>query len=306
MKLAPTVFVLGLLVLVTSFTSGFDGASATLASDTKAPAALGRVVVVGASVSAGFGLDPRADPFQGQTSRLKLAQIVDASIVGAHAAPLDESDLLFFSAAKATAKRLAKEAGAAKPTLVVALDYLFWLGYGAGDEKERIGRLEDGLKALEGVKGTVLLGDLPDFNGAKVDRLMLPPESIPPSAVIARLNEKCANWAKRRKNVVLVPVASLFSKLTKGEAFTVRGQEFDASAQRRLMQSDGLHTTLEGTCALWVLAVDAWLATQPAGLDETAFELDVAELARKSGAVLGGGAGASESKVRRSFAGAGR
>lgn len=306
MKLALTTFVLSFVALVTSFAPVLDGGTATLAADAKAPAALGKVVIVGASVSAGYGLDPRADAFQGQTSRLRLAQIVDASIVGAHPAPLDESDILFFSAAQATAKRIAKEASASKPTLVVALDYLFWLGYGAGDEQERVERLEVGLKALEGVKGTVLLGDLPDFNGVRVDPFMLPKESIPPASVIAKLNEKCAGWAKKRKNVVVVPVASLFTRLSKGEAFAVRGNSFDASARSRLMQADGLHTTLEGTCALWVLAVDAWLATNPAGIDEAAFVFDVAELAKQSGAVLEAEARGSKSKTQRSFAGAGR
>lgn len=247
-----------------------------------APAALSKPVIVGASVSAGIGLDPGADAFQGQESKLRLANVVEASIVGSHAPTVDLSSFVFFTAPKPTAKKSAKEAIEAKPSVVVALDYLFWLGYGDGTEKSRLERLDEGLKALETVKAPVLLGDLPDFNGVEVSRMMLAPERIPSKDVLAKLNARIVEFAGKHPNVVVVPIQETFRKINAGESFTVRGNEFGKDARSKLMQSDGLHTTLEGTCALWVVAVDAWLAKKPAGLDEKAFVLDVAQLVAKA------------------------
>jgi hypothetical protein len=246
------------------------------AKPAKAPAPLQKVAVIGASISAGVGLDPAADPLQGQQSKLRLVHVVHASVVGEHAPPLDLSDYMFFSAPKPTAKRRAKEAADAKASVVVALDYLFWLGYGPGDAKARLERVQDGLKALEAVKAPLLLGDFADFNGVRSS--MLSPDAVPPTEVIDQLNERIAEWAKDRKNVVVVPIREMFRKVIAGEPFEVRGNAFDANAKKRLMQDDGLHTSLEGTCALWVLAVDSWLATKPEGVDESAFVLDVAKL----------------------------
>lgn len=247
-----------------------------------APAPLAKPAVIGASVSAGVGLDTTADPFQGQESKLRLSNVVDASIVGTHDAILDLASFMFFSAPKPTAKKSAKEVVEAKPSLVVAIDYLFWLGFGPGDEKARLERIEDGLKALEAVKSPLLLGDLPDFNGVTVSRMMLAPESIPTRDVLAHLNARIAEWAKKRSNVVVVPIEETFRKLNAGEEFTVRGNAFGKDARAKFMQKDGLHTTLEGTCALWVVAVDAWLATKPAGVEEKDFVLDVAQLVAKA------------------------
>lgn len=252
----------------------------------KAPAALEKVAIVGASVSAGVGLDPTSDPLQGQESKLRLAHVVEASIVGAHGPLVDLSDYMFFSAPKPTAKRRAKEAVDAKPSVLVAIDFLFWLGYGPGSEKARLERVDEGLKALEGVKGPILLGDLADFNGVQVSRMMLAPEAIPPKEVLEKLNARIAEWAKGHKNVTVVPIREMFRKVNAGEEFEIHGNKFDKGARARLMQDDGLHTTIEGTCALWVLAVDTWLATKPAGLDDTAFVLDVAGLAEKAPGVV--------------------
>lgn len=285
------LFAVGLPLWLALFAAGAPFA----ASDVEAPAPLAKVAIVGASVSAGYGLDPSAAPALGETSKVNLARIVDASIVGAHATPIDQSDLMFFAAAKATAKRSVKAAVAAKPSLVVALDYVFWFGYGDGDPKQRLERLADGLKVLESARCPVLLGDFPDFNGAKVDPMMLPPSSIPSKDVLAKLNAACRAWAQGRENVIVVPVGELFRKLAAGETLEVGGNALGADARARLMQRDGLHPTLEGTCALWALAVDAWLATKPLDVDASALLLELGPLAAKAGAAPDA-AGASKSK----------
>lgn len=276
------------LLLVPSFTAPADG-PATVA---KAPAPLEKVAVLGASVSAGMGLDPSADPFSGAESKVRLASVIEASILGAHQPLADESSLLFFTAPEPMAKQTVKDAADAKPTMVVALDYLFWLGYGFGDEAKRLARLDAGLKALETFKCPVLLGDFADFNGANVNPLMLSPKAIPSAETVKKLNERVGAWAKEHANVVVVPIGATFAKLRADEPVEVLGNKFEKGATKKLMQLDGLHTTIEGTSALWVVAVDAWLATKPAGVDSSALELDVAKLAAKAPTVTLAGASA--------------
>lgn len=246
-----------------------------------APPALRRVAIVGASVSAGFGLDPEHDILSGRESQVRLASVVNASILGAHDSPVDRATMAFFMKPADFASKQAREVAEAKPSMVVALDYLFWMSYGRKEPGDKA-RFEAGLKALEPFTCPVLVGDLPDFNGVEVSPMMLPAPAIPSKEALAWCNERLREWAKGRANVVVVPVREMFAKLLADEPIELRGNSFAAGAKRKLMQLDGLHTTLEGTSALWVLALDAWLATKPQGVGATALELDVATLVRKA------------------------
>jgi len=243
--------------------------------------ALQRCAVVGASVSAGFGLDPGANAFAGEKSKLQMAQIVDASIAGPHETPHNGADLNFFSSPEGIAKRAAADAKAARPTALVAIDYLFWMGYGPGGDEKREERVATGLKHLEAFACPVLVGDLPDFRGAGTNPMYLPKESIPSAEALAAMNKRIYAWALDRKNVVIVPMAEMLRKLITDEPFTVGGTLFDKGSKPRLLQADNLHTTLEGTCALWALAVEAWRKAD-ATIPEDAFLIEVPTLAKKA------------------------
>lgn len=256
-----------------------------LAGDATATAAarvavLQRVAIVGASMSAGFGLDPEAGPFSGQESKVQLAQIVEASIVGPHEPVHNGATMMFFTAPEPTAKRSLATAKAAKPTVLVALDYLFWMGYGPGSDAKREERVTSALAMLEDFECPILLSDLPDFNASLPDPMMLPKESIPPAKTIVELNEKIGEWAKGRKNVVLVPQGEMLRKLIADEEIKAGGNTFEKGSRARLMQRDNLHTTLEGTCAMWAGAVDAWRAQDPS-IPADALVLDVVKLAER-------------------------
>ncbi|MBL8862225.1 MAG: hypothetical protein JNK02_09445 [Planctomycetes bacterium] len=243
--------------------------------------ALQQVAVIGASISAGIGLDRSSNPFAGEKSKLQLAQIVDASILGAHDAPWNGADFNFFSSPEAIAKRSAADAKAEKPSALVALDYCFWLAYGPGSDEKREARLEVGLKSLEAFTCPVLVGDLPDFRGAGTNPLFLPKESIPPAETLARLNKRLYAWADARKNVIVVPQAEFLRKLIADEPITVGATTYEPGSKPRLLQADNLHTTLEGTCALWIAAVEAWRAHSPE-LPAAAFLIDAPALAVKA------------------------
>jgi hypothetical protein len=164
--------------------------------------------------------------------------------------------------------------------------------------------VKSALAMLEPFTCPILLSDLPDFNASKPDPMMLPPQSIPPAETIAALNKVIVDWAKARKNVVLVPQGEMLRKLIADEEIQAAGNTYPKGSRSRLMQADGLHTTLEGTCAMWVTAVDAWRAADPA-LPADAILLDVAKLTGKvQGAAAPAKAGATvkPTKVKKTKA----
>jgi len=294
------------LHIVTTFVFAFASALPVAARVGDSPGATGtptkkaevaawkHVAVIGASVSAGMGLDPSANPFAGEKSKVQLAQIVDAAIVPEHDVPWNGADLNFFSSPEGIAKRSVADAKAEKPTALVAIDYLFWLGYGNGSDEKRLARVEAGLKLLEAFACPVLVGDLPDFHGAGTNPLYLPKESIPAAESLAQMNKAIYAWAKERKNVVIVPMAEMLRKVIVDEPITVGGVTFEKGSKSRLLQGDNLHTTLEGTCALWCIAVEAWRAADPT-IPADAFLANPTELAKKVEAA----AAAAPAKVKR-------
>src|SRR5262245_50711073 len=100
---------------------------------------LQRIVVLGASLSEGYGLSPDA------SVKTRLSDVVSSTILVPHGTVQSTASLLFFTSPDSIGEKLAAKARAADPTLVFAIDYLFWFGYGiqASDE-ERLRHLDKG------------------------------------------------------------------------------------------------------------------------------------------------------------------
>lgn len=253
----------------------------TGASAAKPVAALERIAVIGASLSAGFRLDGNLKAFA--TSKIQLADVVQASLRVPHERIANHATQAFFMDAKGIGSGTLASLAEEKPSLVVALDYLFWFGYGSKKEEERVPDVEQALAGLAEVGGTILLGDLPDMTAASqtpdpvFGHPMLKPEMLPKPETLTAINAKIRAFAEQHPNVVIVPLADLTVKLGSDAEFAVRGNKYPKGSLDKLMQADRLHPTLEGTCAVWVAAIDTWLARAkelPAG----AFELDIAKL----------------------------
>ena len=239
---------------------------------------LQKVAVIGASISNGFGLDPQRP----QDPRFNLAKVVDRSIRGPHAPPLDLSSSLTFMDPHGTAKAARETLLAEKPSLIVAIDFLFWFGYGTGKDAEgRMASLEQGLDLLEGLTGPILLGDLPDVRHVlETPHPIIPADAIPTKDSLARLNNRITNWARGRNNVILVPAADLMRSLVAGEEVRCGPNTWTKEAAGALLQPDRLHATLEGTAALWVMAADRLRAGRPE-VPSKALDREVPSLLKK-------------------------
>lgn len=247
-------------------------------SSAKAEALLARIAVLGASVSNGYGLAPDA-----QGNPVDLARVIDGSLAIGHEPILDASSALTFTDALGTSQRAFRQLAEKKPTLVVALDYLFWFGYGTswGGEKERLAALERGLEPLSKLECPILLGDFPDMSSALQSKVrLLPPQAVPPPEVLAKLNARLGEWAKQHPNVIVVPVSKLMLALRAGDELRVAGNLWAKGRVQALLQDDGLHTTLEGTTGLWLFALER-LCEARRELTRKAFETDAGVIVHK-------------------------
>ena len=243
---------------------------------TAAPKAVDRISVLGASLSEGFGLEPEIG------APVWLGTLVDVAVRPEHRAAQRRSNLLFFIDPRGAATQAVRDAVADEPTLVVALDYLFWFAYGIVETPEkRAENFEFGLKLLETFQCPVLVGDLPDMSTAlDGEPQMLQPKQVPPREVLDALNARLREWAKTRANVVVFGLNELNKRLRENREYLVRGNIYFPSELPDLFQSDKLHPTVGGTIAVWLAAADA-LVTARKDVPASWFVWDRVELYRK-------------------------
>lgn len=225
------------------------------------PALWQEVRVVGASLSAGFGLP----------NRITLAKVVGASLPKDSAAPQGHASALTFMDAKGNTQAALEKVRNGEPTLLVGLDVLFWFGYGAGwgDEDARLQALEQGLSLLDSIECTLLIGDFPDMSSAlAVPQPVIPPNAVPKPETLAKLNARLKEWAKTRPRVVLVPLSELMQKVLKGESIEIGSNRWKAENTKALLQPDGLHPNLEGTVAVWLFALEELRRARPQAVGE--------------------------------------
>jgi hypothetical protein len=204
------------------------------------PDALERVAVVGASLSDGFGLDH------------DLAEVLDAMILLEHDPITQSTTMYFFVDPLRTGPEELEAAALEDPTALVAVDFLFWFGYGTlnaegkplASEDERLALLDHGLELLEDFDCPIVVGDFPDMSDSI--GLMLLESQVPDEPTLERLNSRLRAWSAERKNVSVLPLSRIVTTLRSGDAFTLGGLSYPEKSSERLLQSDRLHPTLEG------------------------------------------------------------
>ncbi len=221
----------------------------------------GRIVMVGASASAGF---TEAEPFGGpKTLQHRLSLYLDAALLAAHEPVQDLANAMFFLQPEAAGRYQIDLALKARPTLVVGIDFLFWFCYGEDpSEKERLQRFEKGLKLLENVQCPLVLGDIPDASGASND--MLPADQIPSAATMSAANRRLKEWAAGRRQIVIVSLSGFMRTAMADQALTIHGHIVPAGKTRELLQSDKLHPSALGSAVLALAILDAVQSKWPA------------------------------------------
>ena len=187
-----------------------------------------RTAVVGASVSAGFMGSP-------------VAVELDRGLSGAREVR-NLADVFFFRSPSKNGVQQVEAAQAFEPTVVLALDFVFWYAYVAGaDLPYRRSRVRSALRLLERFEVPVIVGDIPDMRRAKT--WMLKPAVVPPADHLEALNREIKTWATGRPNVHLAPLAAWGRPLLTGDP--VRDGDATIAAED-LLSADGLHLNARG------------------------------------------------------------
>jgi hypothetical protein len=281
-------------------------------ADISPPAVSGlfdRVAVIGASATCGFGVQSDIEgPYGPTTAPADMGTAIQAvfDVLG----PVNrQCSFFFFSDPMTVGPALMNAALQGDPTIVFALDYLFWYGYGSrdvhgrpfrGNETARLELLEAGLKQLERCRCPVVVGDFPDMHAAI--GLMLGAAQVPNVETLKLLNARLRDWAADRPNVIIVPLSEFVSAMTGGGAFDVGGSAWiGEEARKKIIQPDRLHPTAEGLVLMAERAAEA-MAAAHIGLTADMYENNHTSAMKRLKAVLeqrrgGSQGGASASRA---------
>ncbi len=219
-------------------------------------ALLAKVGVIGASMTDGLLLPLEVD------CMMTIEDVVRAASVAPLSTSRSSSSLMFLDPRHFGAREV-DEVIATKPTLVLAIDYLFWFGYGNvwGDADARLSGLDEGLAQIARFQCPVIVGDFPDMHPALhgvsiTGGPIIGPDQIPDVETLARLNARLAEWAKSHRNVHVVPLSRLVADIRDGREMRLRDNVWPAGSAGALIDRDLLHPTLDGTISVVLHALD--------------------------------------------------
>jgi hypothetical protein len=219
-----------------------------------------RIVMIGASASAGFtASEPLGGP---STPQFRLSRYVDAALLVPHEPLQNLANTFFFLQPELMGRQQIEKTLQAKPTLVLGVDFLFWFCYGEGaTDQERLQRFEKGLTLLEPVRCPLILGDIPDASAAANG--MLRPDQIPSTNAMAAANRRLNEWATSRTNVAVLRLSEFMRAVQANQAVTIRNNTLPEGKTRMLLQSDKLHSSPPGCAVIALAALDALYRQHP-------------------------------------------
>ncbi len=253
----------GVLVLTAEVEKPPKQGSAPFAGNapTVAKSPWSRIVMVGASASAGF---TESEPLGGpKTLQYRLSRYLDAALLVAHEPVQNLANSMFFIQPEAAGRYQIDQALKIKPTLVVGIDFLFWFCYGEGPtDQDRLRRFEEGLRLLEAIRCPLVLGDVPDASSASNE--MLPADQIPSAETMSVANRRLRVWAATRRQVVIVSLSAFMRAAMANRSLTIHGYTVREGKSRALLQSDRLHPSPFGSAVLALAILDAVQPPRPA------------------------------------------
>lgn len=215
-----------------------------------------RVVVIGASASSGFVL---SEPFGGtNTDRCRLSHYLDAAITAPHDPLKNLASPLLFMSPEAIAGQEVMAVTNRHPTMVVAVDFMFWFCYGEGaTDADRAARFEYGLKLLDQIHCPLLVGDIPDASLA-TNSGIISVSQVPSENARAAANKRLREWAAKRPDVTVVPLDAFMTAVKANQAIRCHNISVPAGKTYSLLQDDRLHPNSRGAALLSLGILDAY------------------------------------------------
>ena len=214
----------------------------------KVPFDASRCVVIGASVSA--GCEASLPGFRPAGLRDLVGHCTFAGVLGAVGSGTPakgDGDSHFFMSPAAVAAEQLKMARAANPSILFAVDFLFWHAYGDRiDAPGRRERLRRGLAELSTFTCPIVVGDLPDMSHT----ILISKSQFPGKEAIDAMNVEIRAWAATRPDVVVIPLSEIVGKAIREQPLTMGGRDYTGQEARALLTFSGLHVTPAGLIAL--------------------------------------------------------
>jgi len=226
---------------------------------------LERVVVLGASLSSGYGMDREL------ATRVSFAAILDEVVQAEHGKIVSHAQPLFFADPGGYGRLMIDAVVERDPTLALAIDFPFWFGYGSLPEEQRLSRLNRGLELLAELKCPVVVGNLPDMRAAQGKLLSV--LQIPERETLALLNARISAWADERPTRMVVDLAT-YAEQIRDEVDIDVGSGWKGERAGELIQDDELHPSLVGATLIAIMTGEVLSA----GLEELAadsFDADI-------------------------------
>ena len=254
---------------------------------------LSRIAVIGASMSDGFGVRVSTTLHDGKkiSEGVNLAELVKVACKDPSVVVVNYTTSMYFMnparTAKSSATRACGDNAQEMPTCVLAVDWLFWNGYGVSNvrgeklsgDTERMELLDNALACLEPMCAAnipIVLGDFPDMHSA-IGGGMISAPMVPSVECLAALNARVVQWALTKKNVCVVSLSKLTQDLLQKKSIHAAGRDWDAQTLGPLLQKDRLHPTFAGTVTVLAATIDA-LDTKTDNTARKGFEIDPAVL----------------------------
>ena len=221
-------------------------------------------VMIGASLSDGFHMREMGIPFASPISRsLALHLHLKNELSVDHGKIQNFASRWTFLATEANGRYQIKRARAAEPTVVFAVDYLFWYLSAnprfRGPDLEKLTRLEffeKGLAHLATLKCPVLVGNIPDAETSIGKALSK--DQYPGAEIIMKANTRLAEWVKEHPQMIFLDLAKFHRLASSDLEVTVKGVTTPAGESRDLfLQWDKLHPTPKGAEVITQVALEA-------------------------------------------------
>ncbi|YCM43808.1 hypothetical protein V2O64_21095 [Verrucomicrobiaceae bacterium 227] len=223
-----------------------------------------RPVIIGASLSDGFYLPELGIPFVSPESKaLGMHHYLERERPTKGERIVNWGSNWMFVAPGPKGAFQVKKAREAKPSVVFAVDYLFWYLYGNARSRSEADRgltrlefFDKGLAELATLECPVVVGNIPDAGEAV--GVILAPAQYPGVAEIQAANLRLEEWLKEHPKMVLVDLAGFHRLATNNEEVKVGDEVVPAGRSRAaLIQRDLLHPTRQGIDAIVKVAVAA-------------------------------------------------
>jgi lysophospholipase L1-like esterase len=220
-------------------------------------APLARPAILGASASAGFGCETTGP--DGKPYLVDMESVYQAAVPGLRPRPLFLADAGFYTRPRQAQTEQIDAALAANPSLLIAIDYLFWSVYAYRDkamtpeaiEQDRHDALQEALAQLNRFHGPIIVGDIPNMH-ASVGH-MLSANNVPPPNQLEDFNRAITTWAADRPAnapAIIIPIANLGRAVESHTGLSTTYQTFTPEQAAELLQPDHLHPTPAGLAVL--------------------------------------------------------